>query len=52
MSTKTNKDKPYMDKPEKKETTKEQMIYGSAPSLEEVEKKKEKYEKNQLNEDK
>lgn len=49
MSEKFDKDK-YLEKPEQKETTKEQMIYGDGESLSEKEKRKKKYQENTLNE--
>ena len=44
------KDKPYMDKPKKKEQVKEQLIYGNGETLAEKKKKKKKYKDGMLNE--
>jgi len=47
---KTTEDKPYLDAPVEKETTKEQMIYGDGETLDEKEKKKKKQQEQMLNE--
>ena len=43
-------DKPYLEKPVQKETTKEQMIYGSGETLQEKENKRKKQQERTLNE--
>jgi len=43
-------DKPYMDKPEKKEQVKDQLLYGDGDTLAEKKKKKKEYEEKKLNE--
>ena len=45
------RDKPYMDKPKKKEQVKDQLIYGDGETLGEKKKKKKKYKDEMLNED-
>ncbi len=49
LMTKKN-DKPYMDKPQKKEQIKDQLIYGDGETVEEKEKKEKEYKEKMLNE--
>lgn len=47
---KKTEDKPYLDAPVQKETTKEQMIYGGGETLTEKEKKRKEQQDKMLNE--
>lgn len=47
---KETEDKPYLDAPVQKETTKEQMIYGGGDTLTEKEKKRKEQQDRMLNE--
>lgn len=47
---KTTEDKPYLEEPVQKETTKEQMIYGDGMTIEEKEEKRKKQQERMLNE--